>query len=156
MDGVGKVTRILGIDVGQRRIGLAISDTTGLIARGLEVIHLKSKENVFVYLKKLILDYEVSEVVIGLPKNMDGTLGEQAKKVKDFGTVLENLVPEVKVLYFDERLSTVEATKVLLNADISRAKRKNVVDKLSAVIILQNYLDCMKARETYARNGNSG
>ena len=148
-------SRILGIDLGDRRIGLAVSDETKVIARGLEVIHVKKKVNPFDYLKKIVSDYKVSEIVVGLPKNMDGTLGERAEKTREFGSRIGELLPEVKVVYIDERLTTVEATNILLSADVSRKKRKYVVDKLSAVIILQNYLDRLKVSETYDRNDNS-
>ena len=150
------MSRILGIDMGDKRIGLALSDATGIVARGLEVIHLKSiKTDIFEYLKKIAIDYDVSKIILGLPRNMDGSIGEQAKKVIEFGDRLRNFLPDRTVEYYDERLSTSEALRTLIEADISRAKRKNVVDKVSAVIILQNYLDSINRRSDYARNGNS-
>jgi len=132
--------------MGGRRIGIALSDTTRTIARGLEVIHLDSKTDLIEYFRKIIRNYDVSIIVLGLPRNMDGTLGEQAQKVMDFGNKLKEVFPDTKIDYLDERLSTVQATKALIEADMTRAKRKKVIDKVSAVIILQNYLDINKGK----------
>ena len=140
------ISRVLGIDLGQRRIGLALSDPTETIARGLEVIHIDGKKDIFSILKNIVQTYDVSTIILGLPRNMDGTLGEQALKIKDFALKLEENLPEQKIDYYDERLSTREALNTLLLADISRAGRKKVIDKVSAVIILQGYLDSLKRK----------
>ncbi|HPZ09881.1 MAG TPA: Holliday junction resolvase RuvX [Candidatus Eremiobacteraeota bacterium] len=139
-----KINRILGLDIGHKRIGIAISDPTGTIATGLEVIEVDSKIDVFVYLKKIITIHRVSKIVMGLPKSMDGSLGKSAKKIMEFGKKLKVNIPECKIDYFDERLSTKEALRTLISADVSRKKRKIVIDKVSAVIILQSYLDLHK------------
>ena len=128
--------RIMGLDVGEKRIGVAVSDPLGYTAQGISVIKRENIED----LKKIVSDYDVERIIVGLPKNMDGSIGEQAKKVLAF---IEDLKREIDlpVLTWDERLTTKEAEGVLLRADLSRAKRKKVIDKLAAVLILQGYLD---------------
>ena len=133
--------RIMGLDVGEKTIGIALSDPLGWTAQGLETI--RRKDNIDEYLsrlKKIIRDYEVERVVVGLPKNMNGTLGPSAERAKDFAELIfkETGIP---VDMWDERLSTMAAERTLLEGDVSRAKRKQVIDKMAAAIILQNYLD---------------
>jgi len=135
--------RILGLDIGDRRIGVALSDVTKTIANPLEVINIGHGTDIFASLKKIIELHEVSTVILGLPKNMDGTMGPQARKVTDFGETLKGLFPDKEIDYFDERLSTRQALRTLIEADMSRARRKKVVDKVSAVIILQGYLETL-------------
>lgn len=131
--------RIMGLDVGEKRIGVAVSDLLGYIAQGISVVKREDIEE----LKKIVGDYNIEKIVVGLPKNMDGSIGEQAKKVLAF---MENLKKEINlpILTWDERLTTKEAEGVLLRADLSRAKRKKVIDKLAAVLILQSYLDSQR------------
>lgn len=132
--------RIMGLDVGSHTIGVALSDELGLTAQGLETIRRKSIDQDLQELARTVTKYEVSKIVVGLPKNMDGTLGPQAEKVLEFKKILEeNLALPVET--WDERLSTVGATRILLEADVSRKKRKKSVDKVAAVLILQGYLD---------------
>lgn len=132
--------RILGLDVGDKTLGVAVSDGLGLTAQGIETIHRKNLAYDIERLKKLIEEYEVHEIVLGLPRNMNGTLGPQAKKVKSLGEDLKAIF-KLPVNYWDERLSTLEAEKILISQDVSRKKRKKVIDKLAAVVILQGYLD---------------
>ncbi len=131
--------RILGLDVGEKRIGVAVSDPLGYTAQGISTI---KREDV-VDLKKIVGDYNIEKIVVGLPKNMDGSVGEQGKKILAF---IEDLKKEINlpILTWDERLTTKEAEGVLLRADLSRAKRKKVIDKLAAALILQNYLDSQR------------
>jgi len=132
--------RYIGLDIGSRTIGVAVSDPLGLTAQGVSTIHRKSLENDLTALAAIVKEYEVTGIVAGLPKNMNGTLGPMAEKVEEFASVLKERfgLP----LYFqDERLSTVSATRVLLEGDVSRKKRKQVVDKMAAVFILQAFLD---------------
>ena len=136
-------SRILGLDIGDRRIGVALSDITKTIANPLDVVNLGHGTDIFAYLKKIIERHDVSAVILGLPKNMDGSIGPQAKKVTDFGEKLKVIFPDKKIDYFDERLSTRQALRTLIEADMSRARRKKVVDKVSAVIILQGYLETL-------------
>ena len=133
--------RILGLDVGEKRIGVAVSDSLGYIAQGISVIKRENTEE----LKKIVSDYDIEKIVVGLPKNMDGSIGEQAKKALAF---IEDLKREIDlpVLAWDERLTTKEAEGVLLKADLSRAKRKKVIDKLAAALILQGYLDSQRTK----------
>ena len=134
--------RILGIDFGTKIIGIAISDASGLIGQGIGKIEHKNLKHVLQELNKKIDEYSGEKIVVGLPKNMDGTLGKTALLVMDFVEKLENRF-KIPVATWDERLSTVEAERVLLTADVSRKKRKKVIDKLAASIILQGYLDYM-------------
>lgn len=132
--------RILGLDMGSKRIGIAMSDELGLTAQGLESMQCKDPATDMDRILKLVADYSVDEIVVGMPFNMDGSEGPQAKKVRVFMQSLGDRVA-VPVREWDERLSTVAAERTLLEADMSRSKRRKVVDKLAAVIILQGYLD---------------
>ncbi len=132
--------RIMGLDMGTHTIGIAISDELGLTAQGLKTLKRKSKEDDLREIAAVIGQFHISKIVVGLPKNMNGTLGEQAANVLGWVDVLKDQT-RLPVETWDERLSTVGANKVLLEADLSRRKRKKVIDKLAAVLILQGYLD---------------
>ncbi|KAB2951282.1 Holliday junction resolvase RuvX [Heliorestis acidaminivorans] len=132
--------RILGLDVGDKRIGIAISDPMGWTAQGIETLKRQSKEKDLARLVELIHTYEVDTIVCGLPRNMNGTYGPKAEETRRFGDKLQEHF-QIPLIYWDERLTTVSAQKTLLQGDVSRAKRKEVVDKIAAVFILQNYLD---------------
>ena len=122
--------RIMALDVGSRTIGIACSDALLMTAQGIETIRRTSLENDFNRLRELISEYEVHELVVGMPKNMNGTKGERAEKTE-----------ELPVTFWDDRLSTVMAERHLIAADVSRKKRKGIIDKMAAVFILQGYLD---------------
>lgn len=139
--------RILGIDLGDKKIGLALSDPMGWTAQGLGVIASKGLDADIAAIKEYIDRHEVEKVVIGLPLNMDGSSGPRAEKAKAFASRLEKKL-KVPVAMTDERLTTVAAEKLLIEADLSRNKRRKVIDKMAAVIILQNYLDTKAANET--------
>ena len=130
----------MGLDVGTRTIGMAISDELGLTAQGFKTLRRKSMEDDFREIAAIMNQFEISKVVVGLPKNMNGTLGSQAETVLKWVEILKDRI-QVPVVTWDERLSTVGASRVLLEADLSRRKRKKVIDKLAAVLILQGYLD---------------
>jgi len=132
--------RTMGLDIGSHTIGIAVSDELGITAQGLKTLKRKSMEEDFKELATIIRQFEVEKIVVGLPKKMDGTLGTQAEIVLKWIKALKDKIP-VPVVSWDERLSTVGATRVLLEADLSRRKRKKVIDKLAAVLILQGYLD---------------
>ena len=132
--------RILGLDFGTKTIGVAVSDETGLIGQGVGTIKRTNLQQDLRELQKKIERYHVEKIVIGLPKNMDGSLGNSAQLVFDFIEKLKKTF-SIQVDTWDERLSTVEAERVLLDADMSRNKRKKVIDKVAATIILQGYLD---------------
>lgn len=132
--------RILGLDIGQKTIGLAISDPLGLTAQGLTTIHRKNKQSDIEELKKVCKEYEVETLVIGLPKNMNNSIGFAGKKIQEFAKLIEEEIG-LKIEFWDERLTTVAAHRAMLEADLSRGKRKKIVDKVAATYILQGYLD---------------
>lgn len=137
--------RIMGLDVGDKTIGIAISDALGITAQGLEVLRRTGNLNQDLQtLKQITRKQEVTKVVVGLPRNMNGTLGPQGEKVLDFARKLEEAL-QLPVETWDERLSTVEAERLLISADISRGKRRKIIDKMAAAIILQGYLDSRPA-----------
>ncbi|MBD8975883.1 Holliday junction resolvase RuvX [Veillonella magna] len=132
--------RIMALDVGSRTIGVACSDALYMTAQGVETIRRTSWAKDFERLLQLINDYEVEEIVVGMPRNMNGTKGERAEKTEEFVERLKE-VTTLPITYWDERLSTVMAERSLIAADVSRRKRKAVIDKMAAVVILQGYLD---------------
>lgn len=132
--------RILGLDVGDKTIGVAASDALGWTAQGIETIQRIGIKKDLQRLEEIIKAYEINHIVVGLPKNMNGTLGPQGEKVLEFVERLKKRFP-MEVTLWDERLSTVAAERSLIAADVSRQKRKTVIDKMAAVFILQGYLD---------------
>lgn len=132
--------RIMALDVGSKRIGVALSDPLKITAQGLETFQRTTLEEDIRGLWQLIDQHEVSQLVVGLPKNMDGTIGFKAEEVQQFVADL-TAQRSIEVIWVDERLTTVSAERTLLEADVSRAKRKKVIDKMAAVLILQSYLD---------------
>lgn len=132
--------RIMSLDVGSRTIGVACSDALFLTAQGLETIRRTSLEADFNRIRELIASYEVEEIVVGMPKNMNGTKGDRAIKTEEFVAKLKEVV-DVPIAFWDERLTTVMAERSLIEADVSRKKRKAVIDKMAAVVILQGYLE---------------
>ncbi len=134
--------RILGLDLGKRTLGIAISDPLEIIATGLETFHFKEEDydKAIARVGEMIKLYDVSVIALGLPLHMNGDFGESAQSASDFGNKLKEAYP-VEVIMVDERLTTKIANKSLLEADLSRAKRKQVIDKMAAVVILQDYLD---------------
>lgn len=137
---IRKTMRVMGLDIGSHTIGVAISDELKVTAQGLKTIRRKSMEEDLSEISNLISEFKIDKIVIGLPKNMDGTLGKQAKMVLQWIKKLRERI-NLPVVTWDERLTTMEASKVLLQADLSRKKRKRVIDKLSAILILQGYLN---------------
>lgn len=133
--------RILGLDVGDRTIGIAVNDPLGLTAQAVTVIRRRDPAQDLAALAQLIQRYEASLLVVGLPKNMNGTIGPQGEKVLAFAATLREKFPAVPVVLWDERLTTAAAERALLSADVSRARRRRVIDKVAAVLILQGYLD---------------
>lgn len=137
--------RTMGLDVGSKTIGVAISDALGWTAQGIETV--KINEAIGEYglerLGELIKQYEVSHVVVGYPKNMNNSIGPRAEASEKFAAMLEE-AHSVPVVLWDERLTTMAAEKMLISADVSRKNRKKVIDKMAAVMILQGYLDFKK------------
>ena len=145
--------RILALDLGEKRIGVAVSDELLMTAQGLCVIASKGAAKDLEQIAELIHNQAVSMIVLGLPRNMDGSIGPMAEKVREFGRLLQNQHPDVPVEYWDERLTTAGAQRMLIGADVSRVKRRQVVDKVAAVLILQGYLDCRSNRRNAAPEG---
>ncbi|HAY53644.1 Holliday junction resolvase RuvX [Schleiferilactobacillus harbinensis] len=135
--------RLMGLDVGSKTVGVAVSDPLGWTAQGVEIIPIDEHQHQFGLdrVAELVDQYEVTGFVLGFPKNMNNSIGERAKKSKAYGQYLTDRF-HLPVDFIDERLTTVEANRMLIEgADASRKKRKQVVDKVAAVLILQNYLD---------------
>jgi putative Holliday junction resolvase len=134
--------RILGLDVGSKTVGIALSDELGWTAQGLKTLKINEEKNEFGFdeIGQLIKEYQVSRVVVGLPKNMNGTIGPRGEASQYYARELEDRF-NVETTLWDERLTTMAAERVLLEADMSRKKRKKVIDKMAAVMILQGYLD---------------
>ena len=132
--------RYLGIDFGSKRIGLAISDELGIIAGKYGTLERKGVKTDTGKIAAIVQEENVRKIVVGFPINMDGSIGNSARRVEDFIKALQPHL-DIPIETWDERLSTVSAQKVLIKGDVRRKKRKKVVDQLAAVIILQNYLD---------------
>ncbi|WP_244833261.1 Holliday junction resolvase RuvX [Clostridium sp. BJN0001] len=132
--------RILGLDLGQKTIGVAVCDPLGYTAQGITTIRRKNAEKDMQSLKKIIEEYNVEKIVLGLPKNMNGTIGESGQIAIRFSKILEEET-NLEVIMWDERLTTVAAQRAMLEADLSRNKRKKIVDKIASTYILQGYLD---------------
>ncbi|CCY47422.1 MULTISPECIES: Holliday junction resolvase RuvX [Peptostreptococcus] len=135
--------RIMGLDIGNNTIGVAVSDLMGMTAQGITTIKRESKKKDIEAIKDIIKEQNVNLIVSGLPKNMNGTVGPQAEKVMKFCELIKEET-KLEVEFWDERLTTVSAEKMLISGDVSRKNRKKVIDKLAAVLILQNYLDFKK------------
>jgi len=138
--------RALALDIGDKTIGVAASDLLGITAQGVETIRRTSNKEDLKRLGELVKNFEATTFVIGLPKNMDGTEGARCEVVKKFAEKIGAAFPEVNQIFWDERLSTVAAAKNLIAADVSRRKRKKVIDKMAAVYILQGYLDSVGSK----------
>ncbi|MEH7250534.1 Holliday junction resolvase RuvX [Neobacillus niacini] len=134
--------RIMGLDVGSKTVGIAISDELGWTAQGLKTLKIDEEKNKFGFeeIGQIIKEYGISQVVIGLPKNMNGSIGPRAEASKRYAEQIEDRF-FVSTILWDERLTTMAAERVLLEADVSRKKRKKVIDKMAAMMILQGYLD---------------
>ena len=141
--------RILGLDFGSKTVGVAVSDGLLLTAQGVETIERKDENKLrktCARIEELIAEYEITEIVLGLPKNMNNTEGERVEKTKAFGEMLERRTG-LPVNYWDERLTTVAAEQILMESGVRRENRKAVIDKVAAGLILQGYLDCLKTKE---------
>lgn len=132
--------RIMGLDVGDKTIGVAISDPLFLTAQGLETIRRESNKKDIDHLKRIIYEYNITKIVVGIPKNMDNTIGPQGEKVLKFVDKVKKKINS-EIVFQDERLTTVSAERILIEGDISRKKRKKIIDKVAATYILQSYLD---------------
>ena len=138
--------RILALDVGRKRIGVAVSDPLGFTAQGLMVLERRDWDQDIDRLLKIARPYQVQEVLVGLPRHLNGRLGEQAEEIMALAQALGEAL-QAKVVTWDERLSTVEAERLLIEADMSRRRRRRVVDQVVATLILQAYLDSRQQRQ---------
>ena len=135
--------RWMGLDYGTKTVGVAVSDALGITAQGVETVTRKSNKKLrqtLARIEALIEEYEVSKIVLGLPKNMNNTLGERVEKTLAFKEMLERRT-NLPVVMWDERLTTNAAEQILIESGVRREKRKSVIDKIAAVLILQGYLD---------------
>ena len=140
--------RVMGLDYGSKTVGVAICDPLGITAQGIETIERKEENKLrktLARIEELIREYDVESVVLGLPKNMNNTLGERAEKTLEFKEMLERRTG-LTVTLWDERLTTVEAERTLMESKVRREDRKKYVDKIAAVFILQVYLDSVEKR----------
>lgn len=133
--------RVLGLDVGDATIGVAVSDPLFITAQGIKTIFRKGIKKDMADLGEIIEEYDVDRVVMGLPKNMNNTLGPQGEKVIKFSEKFQKRFRDIEIIFIDERLTTVSAERTLIGGDVRREKRKELIDKVAATYILQSYLD---------------
>jgi putative holliday junction resolvase len=146
--------RIMALDMGEKRIGVALSDELMMTAQGLCVVGSKGIEKDLVQVGELIKENGVTHLLLGLPRNMNGTQGPMAEKVLEFGNRLSANHPQIPVEYWDERLTTSAAQRMLVDADMSRNRRRQVVDKVEAVLILQGYMDFTSRKRNIAKQSD--
>ncbi|EEI83561.1 Holliday junction resolvase RuvX [Anaerococcus tetradius] len=137
------MSRIMGLDVGNKTIGVALSDPMFLLANGLETIKRKNASSDIERLREIINDNDVELIVVGLPKNMNNTIGPQAMRVMSFVDLIKKQV-DIEIVYQDERMTTIQSEAVLIDMDVRRENRKKYIDKIAATFILQTYLDRRK------------
>lgn len=135
--------RILGIDYGDARVGLSLSDPMGITAQSLETLNEKDMNRVIKHISSIIKEYKVDKVVIGMPKNMDGTIGFRGEKTIEFSERLKKKC-NIEIVLWDERLTTISAERMLNEANVRGKKRKKAIDSIAATFILQNYLDSIQ------------
>lgn len=135
--------KILALDVGSKRIGVAISDELGLFAHPLYTIHRKGIQRDISEIKSVISQNQIGDIVIGLPKNMDGTVGFQGEKTYAFAEILNQHIDN-NIIFWDERLSTKSAKDIMLQLNIKQEDKKNIIDTIAAVVILDNYLNSIR------------
>lgn len=133
--------RILGIDYGEARTGLAVCDENEMISTVIGTVHERDKDKLAQKIASVCTEEHVQKIVLGLPKNMDGTEGFRAEHTRLFAQKLQDLLPELPMEFYDERLSTVAASRFMMEANTKGKKKKNAIDALSAQIILQDYID---------------
>lgn len=138
--------RILALDIGQRRIGVAVSDPSGTLARSLTIIRRASRREDFAAIAELVREWEVGQVVVGHPRSLDGTVGRQARQVERYACALAKVL-EVPVEFWDERYSTTEAERLVTEAGRKRPRDRHWIDAVAAAVILQDYLDASNSRD---------
>ena len=146
--------RIMGLDFGSKTVGVAVSDALFITAQGIEIVRREQENKLrrtLARIEELVKEYEVEKIVLGLPKNMDGSCGERVEKTMEFKAMLERRT-ELEVIMWDERLTTVAADRLMMEANVRREDRKKYVDSIAATFILQGYLDKLSIEK---RNGES-
>ncbi|MBQ5917311.1 MAG: Holliday junction resolvase RuvX [Lachnospiraceae bacterium] len=146
--------RIMGLDFGSKTVGVAVSDALLITAQGIEIVRREQENKLrrtLARIEELVKEYEVEKIVLGLPKNMDGSCGERVEKTMEFKAMLERRT-ELEVIMWDERLTTVAADRLMMEANVRREDRKKYVDSIAATFILQGYLDKLSIEK---RNGES-
>jgi putative Holliday junction resolvase len=152
MESSGQPTRLLGLDVGNRRIGIAVSDLLGITAQGLDTLERRNKRYDLQHLARVIRDYNVSEIVVGLPRRLSGTDSAQTEKVFTFVEDLKKKF-SIPIHLWDERLTSAQANRFLKEAELSIEKRAAAVDRIAAMLILQSFIE---ARAVQGANENAG
>ena len=140
--------RIMGLDFGSKTVGVAVSDALLITAQGIEIVRREQENKLrrtLARIEELVKEYEVEKIVLGLPKNMDGSCGERVEKTMEFKAMLERRTG-LEIIMWDERLTTVEAERTLIESSVRRENRKKYIDKIAAVIILQGYLDSLSMK----------
>lgn len=137
---IGENLKILALDVGNKRIGTALSDPLNILAQPLYTIHRKGLERDIEEILNIIKENNVGTIVVGLPKNMDGTVGFQGEKTQKFAEILSNHT-DIEIVMWDERLTTISARRIMIENDVKQKDKKNLVDTVAAVVILENYLN---------------
>ena len=146
--------RIMGLDFGSKTVGVAVSDALLITAQGIEIVRREQENKLrrtLARIEELIKEYEVEKIVLGLPKNMDGSCGERVEKTMEFKAMLERRTG-LEIIMWDERLTTVAADRLMMEANVRREDRKKYVDSIAATFILQGYLDKLSIEK---RNGES-
>ncbi|MCI9283795.1 MAG: Holliday junction resolvase RuvX [Lachnospiraceae bacterium] len=142
--------RMLGLDYGSRTVGVAVSDSLGITAHGVETITRKEENKLrrtLARIEQLLQEYKIEMIVLGYPKNMDDSIGDRAKKTEEFRDMLVRRTG-LPVILWDERLTTMEANEILMESGVRRENRKSVIDKIAAVLILRSYMDFAKEKTT--------
>jgi len=138
--------RILALDLGRARIGVAVSDPLGWTAQPLEIVSARPAEKAVARIRDLVARFDVGVILVGLPRNMDGTEGPQAEWTREFGDRIGQDVEGVEIVYWDERLTTTQSEALLVDAGMRRKKRKSHRDKIAASLLLQSYLEYLRSR----------
>jgi len=154
MSGNTSTKRVLALDLGQARIGVALSDVLGWTAQPVGTIQARSSEQAIGHIRRMVREHEVGTIVLGMPYNMDGSEGPQAAWVRQFGERLAAAVPEITVVYWDERLSTVASESFLIETGMTGRKRRQHRDKIAAALILQSYLEHQRSRPARQTDGD--
>lgn len=153
--GVDSIGRILAIDYGSRRMGLAVSDALGITAQGIETLQRRNKRADFARLARVLRHYDVREIVLGYPLRMSGEKGTQSEKVEEFADELRKKF-DLPVHLWDERLTSAEANRLLRDAEVSTEKRVRAVDRMAAILILQSFLQARSAGMPHQDSGSPG